>query len=71
MVRQIIRYTFEKSISVCVFIREDSARTCRILEAYYSGDVVAGYLKTEKFQIDAENRSEAERLPYAVIKGRK
>ena len=36
MVRQIIRYTFEKSISVCVFIREDSARTCRILEAYYS-----------------------------------
>ena len=55
VVRQNIRYTFEKSISVCLFIREDSALTLPYFEADYNGDVVAGYLKTEKFQIAAEN----------------
>ena len=27
-----------RKVYLCVFILGDSARTCRILEAYYSGD---------------------------------
>ena len=60
-----------RKVYLCLFICEDSAQTLPYLEAFYSGDIVAVYLKTEKFQIATENRSGAERLPYAVIKGRK
>ena len=61
-----------RKVYLCVYLFVKTLLgPCRILEAYYSGDIVGGYLKTEKFQIAAENQSEAERFPYAVIKGRK